>query len=88
MVADTRQIFHAAAANDDRRVLLEIVPLTRDVGCHLHAVGKPHARDFSQSRVRLFGRCRKYFETDAALKRRGRKFRPILDRVELPEQSW
>src|SRR5262245_43518596 len=47
VVADTRQVLHAAAADQHDGVLLEVVPLARDVGVHLTAVGEAHARDLA-----------------------------------------
>src|SRR6185295_7238051 len=38
VIADARQILHAAAADEDDRVLLEVVTLARDVARHFHAV--------------------------------------------------
>src|SRR5688500_4025351 len=32
LVADTRQVLHTTAAHEHDRVLLQVVPLTRDVG--------------------------------------------------------
>src|SRR4051812_28422745 len=42
VVADAREILHAAAADEDDRVLLQVVPLARDVARDLHAVGEAH----------------------------------------------
>ena len=53
LVADARQILHAAAADEHDRVLLQVVPVTRDVGADLDAVRQPDARDLAQRRVRL-----------------------------------
>src|SRR5919201_4865450 len=55
LVADARKVLHAAATHEDDRVLLEGVPLARDVGGDLHPVGEPYARDLAQRRVRLLG---------------------------------
>src|SRR5215471_14445988 len=44
LVADAREILHAAAADEHDRVLLEVVPLAGDVRRDLHAVGQPDAR--------------------------------------------
>src|SRR5262245_734276 len=52
------EVLHAAAADEDDRVLLEVVADPRDVGRDLHLVGQPHARDLAQRRVRLLGRHR------------------------------
>src|SRR5204862_1090561 len=53
VIANARQILHAAAADKHERVLLQVVADTRDVRRDLDAVGQPDARDFSQRRVRL-----------------------------------
>src|SRR5262249_30787994 len=56
VIADTRQILDAAAANEHQRVLLQVVADAGDVGRHLDAVGQPHARDLAERRVRLLRR--------------------------------
>src|SRR5437763_13581635 len=71
LVADARKILHAAASHEDDRVLLEVVPLARNVGGDLHAVCEPHARDLAQRRVRLLGRGGVDAGADAAALRRG-----------------
>ena len=38
VIADTGKVLHTAAANKHNRVLLQIVPDARDVGCYLHPV--------------------------------------------------
>src|SRR5688572_23933093 len=38
VVAHARQVLHAAAADEDDRVLLQVVPLAGDVGRDLHPV--------------------------------------------------
>src|SRR4051794_26632471 len=45
VVANAREILDAAAADQDDRVLLQVVSLARDVRRHFHAVGEPNARD-------------------------------------------
>src|SRR5205823_12363740 len=67
VIAHARQIFHAAAANQHQRVLLEVVAHTRDVGRHLDAVGQPHASHLAQRRVRLLRRLREDAHAHAAL---------------------
>src|SRR5205823_14446935 len=52
VVADARQVLHAAAADHDDRVLLQVVPDAGDVAGDLHPVGEPHARHLAQTRVR------------------------------------
>src|SRR3954471_13850546 len=56
LVADARQVLHAAAAYEHHRVLLEVVALAGDVGGDLHPVGEPDAGDLAKGRVRLLGR--------------------------------
>src|SRR6185312_678591 len=53
LVADDRQILDATTADEDDRVLLQVVPLTGDVGGDLHLVRQPDARHLPESRVRL-----------------------------------
>src|SRR6478609_7711803 len=67
VVLDRRQVLHAATADEDHRVLLEVVADARDVGRDLHLVGQPHARDLAQRRVRLLGRHRPDLQAHAPL---------------------
>src|SRR5690606_13084909 len=55
LVADTRQVLHTTAAHQHHGVLLEVVPLARDVRGHLHAAGEAHTGHLAQRRVRLLG---------------------------------
>src|SRR3990172_1441654 len=48
MVADAGQVFHAAAAHEHDRVLLQRVPLARDVSRDLDPVRQPHAGHLAQ----------------------------------------
>src|SRR6266478_4734717 len=57
VVADTGEVLDAAAADEDHRVLLEVVADPGDVGGHLLAGGEPDAGDLAEGRVRLLG-CR------------------------------
>ena len=66
VVADTREVLHAAAADQHDGVLLEVVALARDVGVDLAAVGEPHARHLAQRRVRLLRRLREHAQAHAA----------------------
>src|SRR5690348_16471795 len=54
VIADPGEILDASAADQDHRVLLEIVPNPRDVRGDFLAVGQPDAGDFAQRRIRLF----------------------------------
>src|ERR671914_2534991 len=53
LVADAGEVLHPAAADEHDRVLLEVVPLTRDVRRDLDAAGEAHAADLAQGGVRL-----------------------------------
>src|SRR4029077_11733111 len=56
VVLDRWEVLHAAAADEDDRVLLQVVPDARDVGGDFHAVGQAHSGDLAQGGVRLLGR--------------------------------
>src|SRR4051812_35534905 len=71
LVAHARQILDAAAANEDDRVLLQVVALARDVGGDLHAVGQAHTGDLAKRRVRLLRGGRVDTRADAAPLRSG-----------------
>ena len=87
MVAHTGQIFDAAAANQDDRVLLKIVALTRDVGRNLHLVCEPNASDLPKCRVRLLRRHRPDLETHAPLLGRATSTRrPLVQSVVVEPQ--
>src|SRR3954451_12372843 len=66
LVAHARQVLDAAAADEHHGVLLQVVPLARDVARDLHAVREPHAGDLPQSRVRLLRGGRVHARADAA----------------------
>src|SRR6478609_6359500 len=67
VVLDRGEVLHAAAADQDHRVLLEVVSDARDVGRDLHLVGQPHARDLPKGRVRLLRGHRPDLQADAPL---------------------
>ena len=69
VVAEAREILHAAATDQDDRMLLQVVPVAGDVGADLDAVGEAHARDLPQRRVRLLGRHRRDARAHSALLR-------------------
>ena len=69
LVADTREVTHAAAADGDDGVLLKVVALTRDVGRNLDAVDEAHTGDLTQGRVRLLGGGGEHAGAHAALLR-------------------
>jgi hypothetical protein len=85
-VLDT-DIFHSAAAEHDHRVFLQIVPLARDVGGDLHAVGEADAGDLADGGVRLSRGLGRHLGADAALEGRGIKGRAIRECVEAARQS-
>src|SRR5215212_2029476 len=81
LVAKTRQVADASATNQNDRVLLEVVPFSRDVGADFHPVRQPHAGDLAQGRVRLLGRGRIDTCTDTALLGRAAKRRRLHPRL-------
>src|SRR5690606_23270520 len=56
VVAHARKILHAAAADHDHRVLLEVMTLARNVADHFEAVGQADLRNLAQRGVRLLRR--------------------------------
>src|SRR5919206_1070625 len=71
LVAHARQVLDAAAADEHDGVLLQVVPLARDVGRDLHLVRQAHPAHLAQSRVRLLRRGRVHTRAHAALLRGG-----------------
>src|SRR5215210_1742059 len=65
MIAHTRQVFHAATANEHDRVLLEVVSLARDVSDHFLPVCQTHLGDFAQRGVRLLRRASHHLHAHA-----------------------
>src|SRR6185312_1714555 len=53
VVADAGKVLHAAAADQDHRVFLQVVAFAGDVAHRLDARGQAHLGDLTQSRVRL-----------------------------------
>src|SRR5690349_12842126 len=53
LVANARQVTDATAAHEHDRVLLQVVPLTRDVGRDLDATREAHAGDLAKGGVGL-----------------------------------
>src|SRR6266536_3560417 len=90
LVTDTREVLHPAAADEHDGVLLEVVPLTGDVGRDLHLVRQADARDLPESRVRLLRRVREHARADAALLRRSAESRglrlPLLESATLADE--
>src|ERR1700733_1558743 len=69
VIANARQILDAAAADQDDRVLLQVVALAGDVRGDFHAVGQPDAGDLAERRVGLLGRGGVHAGANAALLR-------------------
>src|SRR5262245_1307504 len=65
------QILDTSSANQNDRVLLEVVPDTRDVRSYFNLIGQPDARNLAQSRVRLFRRLGLDLHTNSASLRAG-----------------
>ena len=77
LVAEPRQVLDAAAADQDDRVLLQVVPLAGDVRADLHLVRQLHAGDLAKRRVRLLRSRRVDARADAALLRCAAKRRSL-----------
>src|SRR4029453_7744573 len=69
LVADARQVADTAAADEHDGVLLQVVPLTGDVGRDLEAVRQPDTRDLPKGRVRLLRGVREHARADPPLLR-------------------
>jgi hypothetical protein len=67
VVANAGEILHAAATDEHRGVLLEVVALAGDVAGDFHAVREANAADLAESGVRLLGRGGVNADADAAL---------------------
>src|SRR4030095_2970775 len=65
VIADTRQILHASPPHKHDRVLLQIMPLARNVGNHFLAVRQPHFCHFAQRRIRLLRSARHHLHAHA-----------------------
>src|SRR4051812_25017882 len=66
LVAHARKILDSATANEDDRVLLQVVALAGDVGGDLEAARQPHTGDLAKRRVRLLRRGGVDARADAA----------------------
>src|SRR5665213_3835176 len=84
VVAHTRQILDAAAADHHHRMFLKIVPLARDVADHFEAVGQANLGDLAQRRVRLLRGRRIDARTNAALLRARLERRDLVAGLERP----
>src|SRR5262245_16385270 len=67
VIANARQIFHTAAANEHQRVFLQVVADAGDVSGDFDAVREAHARDLAQRRIRLLGRLGEHADAHTAL---------------------
>src|SRR5262245_51399531 len=77
VVANAREILHAATADEHDAVLLQVVALARDVGRGFDAARETNASDLAQSRIRLLGRGRVHAGAHAALLRAGLEGRGV-----------
>src|SRR3954453_23294147 len=82
LVAHAREVLDAAAADEHDGVLLQVVPLARDVDRVLHAIGEPDARDLAQRGVRLLRRGGVDARADAAPLRGGDLLLAALARLQ------
>ena len=71
VVSGTRKVLYTAAADQNNRVLLKVVALTRDIACYFDTVGKTNSGDLSKSGVRLLRGCSLNSCTNASLLRSG-----------------
>src|SRR5271170_6607021 len=58
VIPHSRQIFHSTAADQDDRMLLQVVALPGNVARDLEPVGQAHARHLAQGGIRLLRRSR------------------------------
>lgn len=71
VVSGTRKVLYTAATDQNNRVLLKVVALTRDIACYFDTVGKTNSGDLSKSGVRLLRGCSLNSCTNASLLRSG-----------------
>lgn len=69
VIAHAGKVAHTPAADQHDRVLLQVVPLARDVGDDLALVGQAHLGHLAQRRVRLLRGRRVHASANAALLR-------------------
>lgn len=67
MVLDAWQILYAPSADQDDRVLLEVVTFTRNIGGNFSIIAQTHAGDLAKGRIGLLRRHRTHLRADAAL---------------------
>src|SRR5512144_3086141 len=66
VVTHARKILHATAANQNDRVLLQVVAFTADVADYFETIGQAHLGNLAQGRIRLLRRGRVHTRADAA----------------------
>src|SRR5215469_15337222 len=71
VIPDPREVLDSPTADQDDRMLLQIVPLARDIARHLETVRQADPRHFAQRGIRLFRRSRVDASANAALLRAG-----------------
>ena len=69
LVTNTREVADTTAANQNDRVFLKFMTLTRDVNGHFFPIGKTDTGDAAECGIRLFGLHRTNKEANAALLR-------------------
>lgn len=84
VISHSRQIRHSSPADHDNRVFLQIVANSGNIGCHFHAVGEAHTRDFPKGGIRFFGSGRRNFHANAAFEGARGINRAVLNRIENP----
>jgi len=88
VVADTRQVFDAAASDQHHRVLLKVMALTTDVGGDFYSIGQADPGDLPESRVRLLRSHGAHLDANTPpLRATGSPFRPVSERVLDPVHS-
>ena len=55
VITDARKVLNTTAANQNNRVLLQVVANTRDVSGNFHTVGQANTGDLTQCGVGLLG---------------------------------
>ena len=75
MITHTGQILNAATANQHDAMLLQRMPLVRNVGNNFLSVGQPDLGNFSDRGIRFFGSAGHHLDADTTAKR-------------IPVQSW
>src|SRR6185312_16678133 len=67
VVTHARKVLDATTADEDNRVLLQVVAFAADIAGHLIAVREAYAADLPESRVRLLRRRRVDARADTTL---------------------